>query len=226
MTGALRRGDRSLRPDRAAHLAIAAVALGLLVTLTVLVVRGAAVVTAFDDGAAAAAGALLDSSGGARAATAWLAGKGSSLLLGAGVLALVLLLVARRRARETLWVLAAIVAQYVAEAVLTGLVARPLPPGAAEIGYGFPSGHTASATVVLVLLVAVLRTGRAPWWLLVVAGVLLVAAVGASRVLASAHHATDVLGGALLGLLVAAPVAPLVTGAAYRWPRHDQPEEP
>ncbi|MGI5429166.1 phosphatase PAP2 family protein [Streptomyces sp. CA-179760] len=74
-------------------------------------------------------------------------------------------------------------------------------------GYSFPSGHVASATLVLMVLLAVLRSGTRVWWSCLVLGSALVGAVGVSRVLADAHHAADVAGGVLLGLVVGFAVA-------------------
>lgn len=216
MTGVLRRDARAARATLVCCVVVPTVVLLLLAGLAVSVAVGTTAVATADDAVAVAAATVLSSSAAVRAGSEWLAGAGSSLLLGAGALLAVGLPAVRRRVHAVLWVVAAVVVQYVAEAVLTWLVARPLPAGASEAGYAFPSGHTASATVVLVLLLAMVRTGRAAWWLAVVASVLLVAAVGVSRVLVSAHHATDVLGGLLLGLLVAVPVATLVAGAAHR----------
>lgn len=69
----------------------------------------------------------------------------------------------------------------------------------------FPSGHATSAFCAAVLLSEGGR--RAPVWWFGLAG-----AVAASRVVVKAHHASDVIGGAAVGLAI---------GAAARrlWPR-------
>lgn len=132
---------------------------GLLVTLTVLVARGAAALVAVDDGARELSTDALSSASWLRTATDWLAGPGSSVLLGASMLALLVVLIRRRRFWEMLWVVVAVVAQFAAEMVLTDLVARLPPDPLADTGYSFPSGHTASATVVLMLLLGCARRG-------------------------------------------------------------------
>jgi undecaprenyl-diphosphatase len=206
-----------MRTVRAFRFVMPAVVLGLFVTLTLLVAHRVAAATALDDALSSAID-VLPASGAVRTITEWSAGPGSSLLLGAVMLGIVVLLAVRRRFRALLWVAGAVIVQYIAEALLTEIVARPLPPEAGETGYSYPSGHTASATVLLTLLVAVLRTDRASWYLVVGAAVLTVMVIAISRLLASEHHATDVLGGALLGLLVATPVIPLVVGAGHLEP--------
>lgn len=76
-----------------------------------------------------------------------------------------------------------------------------VPPVATAGGYSFPSGHATSSTVcygalTLVLLPVVPRPARR----VAVAGmVVLVAAIGASRLALGVHYVTDVLGGFALG---------------------------
>jgi membrane-associated phospholipid phosphatase len=75
------------------------------------------------------------------------------------------------------------------------------PPVATAGGYSFPSGHATSSTVVygaltLVLLPVVPRPARRP----AVAGVVvLVVAIGTSRLALGVHYVSDVLGGFALG---------------------------
>ena len=90
-------------------------------------------------------------------------------------------------------------------------------------GWSFPSGHTVGATVtygVLLLLFASLRRARRTATALVV---VIVLAVGFTRVALGVHHASDVLGGWLLGVLWLA----LTTEVFRRWRRDEgMPEVP
>jgi undecaprenyl-diphosphatase len=59
----------------------------------------------------------------------------------------------------------------------------------------FPSGHASSAVMAATLLSASHRRARPLWWALA-------AAVAWSRVHVKVHHASDVLGGAVLGRIL------------------------
>lgn len=85
-------------------------------------------------------------------------------------------------------------------------VDRPRPvvdhPVATAFGMSFPSGHAMSSTIVYGGLLVVFyrdvpRRGRP---VVVAATVVLIAAVGASRLLLGVHFVSDVIGGFLLGL--------------------------
>mgnify|MGYP000426806443 CR=1 FL=1 len=84
---------------------------------------------------------------------------------------------------------------------LKGAFALPRPPGAAESGFGFPSGHALGAAAVyggaVRLFDRVDPTRRR-----VVAGAL-VAGVVLSRVALGVHYLADVVAGAVLGLTLA-----------------------
>ncbi|CAM5484701.1 hypothetical protein GCM10010261_49960 [Streptomyces pilosus] len=188
----------------------AAAALAFTV-LTVLVASGSDAVGAFDADARALADRVLGSPhGGGRTG----ADTFGSVLLGAAVLAVFAVLLRRRRFGAALWVLAGLTVQFAVETALGPLTERPLPlpdgGGTPEDGYGFPSGHMASATLAVLVLLLVPRTRTAAWWTGLALGALLVAAVGVSRLLADAHHATDLAGGVLLGLTVGCAVARLM----------------
>jgi membrane-associated phospholipid phosphatase len=116
-------------------------------------------------------------------------------------------------------------------AIIKALIARnrpdPLQRAITEDGFSFPSGHSASAVVVLgtvawlVSMVTAHRTVRATTW---VAAAMLAVAVGLSRVYLGVHYPSDVLGGWMLGatwlltVVVAAhlPESPLLP-LARRW---------
>ncbi|GAP51975.1 phosphatase PAP2 family protein [Streptomyces azureus] len=188
-----------------------AVAALALAALTALVASGSDLVSAFDARFRAGADRAFGASAGS-----WLGPDGpadavGSALLGAGLLTALGVLLYRRRPGAALWVLVGLTVQFAAETALETLVGRPMPlpadGSAPDPGYSFPSGHAASATLILMVLLAVLRTGTRVWWSCLALGSALVAAVGVSRVLADAHHAADVAGGVLLGLVVGCAVA-------------------
>jgi undecaprenyl-diphosphatase len=91
---------------------------------------------------------------------------------------------------------------------------RPRPVGGfvAVESNGFPSGHTAHATA-LALLVVFLVWGRRGWPITVICAVLFAALIGVSRVALLAHWPSDVVGGWLLGLAVVPLVMWAVPGA-------------
>ncbi|WP_367045139.1 phosphatase PAP2 family protein [Streptomyces sp. Je 1-332] len=193
------------------HLLGSAAAALALAALTALVASGSDLVSAFDEKVRAGADRAFGTSAGS-----WLGADGpadavGSALLGACLLTVLGVLVHRRRPGAALWVLAGLTVQFAAETALETLVGRPMPLSAdgpaADSGYSFPSGHMASATLLVLVLLVVLRTGTRMWWSCLGLGSVLVAAVGVSRVLADAHHATDVAGGVLLGFVVGCAVA-------------------
>jgi len=123
------------------------------------------------------------------------------------LIAIVILLIARRRAQLVHWVVVvgSILVGNALVLVLKPAFALPRPVGhrlISETGYGFPSGHSITALVFagsLVWLCFVLTRRRPVRVLACVLGALWVILVGFSRVYLGVHFTTDVLGGWLVG---------------------------
>jgi undecaprenyl-diphosphatase len=125
------------------------------------------------------------------------------------VTALAVIVCVARGHRWLAWWLVPVVAGSAITNSLAKVVAGRVRPSTAGLetsaqGFAFPSGHTQAATVTFVAVVLVVgwTVGRPARWLRrasCVAVVVLVAAVGLSRVLLGAHWPSDVLGGWLLG---------------------------
>lgn len=104
-----------------------------------------------------------------------------------------------------------------------------LEPILVEVGYSFPSGHTANATIAYgVLAVLIGRIGlpapvRLVAWLLL-GGI--VVAVGLSRVWLGVHYPSDVVGGWLLGGAFVASYAALTRPASPGSTSEPAPEDP
>lgn len=120
----------------------------------------------------------------------------------------VLLVIARRIRLQSLWqlIVALAVVWVLNDGVIKPIVARPRPfvsapavvrlVGAPPSGASFPSGHAAAAVVGAFLLEACWPAGRIAFWVLAVL-------IMYSRIYVGAHYPLDVIGGALLGWLVA-----------------------
>jgi undecaprenyl-diphosphatase len=82
---------------------------------------------------------------------------------------------------------------------------RPRPLGGmSHFTSSFPSGHTATSTAVLMTLAFVLRRERVVSWPATgLIGILVPLMVGESRLYRDAHWATDVIGGWIVGAIVA-----------------------
>lgn len=141
--------------------------------------------------------ALIDA---ARVLSAAHTARGSAVIV-AGAAALLLAL--RDRA-SALWLVLAFYSGAALNHALKHLVQRPRP-GQAEFAvtdFAFPSGHAAQATLLYGALVVLLwrHTPSRAWRAAAVcAAVLLVGAVGASRLVLQAHWFSDVIGGVLFG---------------------------
>ena len=130
---------------------------------------------------------------------------GSSALTGALAFVAAVLLVARRRWAEFGVLVGGVVLIFVGVHEIKDIVGRPRP-GDGLIGVSgssFPSAHAAYSTFYVWLAVTIvmrLRPGMARGALVVVAGILLTALVGLSRVYLNVHYLSDVSAGWALGV--------------------------
>jgi undecaprenyl-diphosphatase len=122
--------------------------------------------------------------------------------------------VARRRSSIVLYTAAAVLAADLAAAALKAAVdrARPLPPGPDDRplvhvpGSGsFPSGHAATSFAAAAILTWIVPRLAPAWYVLA-------AAIAFSRIYVGVHYPADVVGGAILGTVIA-----LLLLAAGRW---------
>lgn len=133
-----------------------------------------------------------------------------------------------RRLLEPVVLVTAVEASESLVMVVKDLTERARPPvagmlGAPVVDYSFPSGHTASGTVLYLLGALLLahagpsgQTGRAGWRVLVAAGAGLGLLIGLSRVYLGFHWLGDVTGGWLLALALTGAAMAIVV--AYREP--------
>ena len=135
------------------------------------------------------------------------------------VAALAVLLVYGRWRQAAVFGAAAVGAQVLAEAI-KHVVGRPRPAFVERYDLiassSFPSGHSMMAPAVYFTLAAIIAAGElrpAARVMLMAGSVLLVAAIGVSRVYLGVHWPTDVVAGWTLGSAVA-----LVAWVALRWP--------
>jgi len=155
---------------------------------------------------------------------------GSPPWLAVVVVAAVAYVLRRRRVRLAVFLVATTLAGGLIDTVVKIAVDRDRPsldaPVATAHGQSFPSGHAMSSTIaygalLLVLLPALPPRARRP----AVAGVVvLVAAIGFSRLALGVHYITDVLGGYALGLAWLA--ASTAAFSVWRVERGRKPVEP
>jgi undecaprenyl-diphosphatase len=126
----------------------------------------------------------------------------------AGLLVAIVASAVLRRVWPAVLMAAALVGELVVFLDSATLVARPRPPvphldPVLPPTTSFPSGHTAAAVCLYGgLATIVMLTARGWWrWLVVAVAVVAVLAVAFARVYRAAHHPTDVLAGAFLGVL-------------------------
>jgi undecaprenyl-diphosphatase len=130
---------------------------------------------------------------------------GNGLFLGALVLWLVIGLLRRNRVNEALLIAIAFVGSQILNALLKLAFHRPRPELAfLDLDtYSFPSGHATGAAAVYALLawLAMRRLSRARWRVLVaISAVLVIVAVGFTRMYLGVHYLSDVLAGTAAGL--------------------------
>ncbi len=140
-------------------------------------------------------------------------------------LAVTVLLLVRRRVRLALWLVVTVEGGGLLSSVVKSLVDRPRPvlphPVAHAQGLSFPSGHALGVVVGVgaLLLVGAPLLGRRGRVVTATLGLVVVPAVGYSRIGLGVHYVSDVLGGYVLGLAWLA-----ATTAAFRaWQSDHQP---
>lgn len=130
----------------------------------------------------------------------WVSDVLSPTVLRVLALAAVVLLWLRGRRRTAVFVAVAVVGAAVFESATKVIVGRGRPvftdPVAHAAGASFPSGHAMTSLTVFGLVVILARHRRRE---AVAVAVLVVAAVGFSRLALGVHYLSDVLGGWLLG---------------------------
>lgn len=132
---------------------------------------------------------------------------GADFLLPANI-ALILIFAFNKKIRFHAWKI--LVVSVTGTIVLFSLKAilereRPIVPLISKAhGYSFPSGHSFSACLFFGMVAYfVYKTGLNKWvkWAIILTLILLVLAIGFSRVYLKVHYATDVIAGWLLGLM-------------------------
>jgi undecaprenyl-diphosphatase len=136
-------------------------------------------------------------------AMTWVSAGGGAGLIWL-TLAAIALVIPRHRAAAWRVMLAVILSYGLVDAVIKPLVARPRPAVVATSRnlppmpntYAFPSGHATATFSAAVTVSRMWPTTRVLWWTLAIA-------IGYSRIYLGHHYPLDILGGAVLGVLVA-----------------------
>jgi undecaprenyl-diphosphatase len=142
-------------------------------------------------------------------------------------IAVVVLLLLRRRWRDALFVAVATAGTSGLRALIRDAVARPRPADqlAPAAGWAYPSGHTSSAaTAALIVIFLCWPLVRHRWAraALVAAAAGWAVAIGVSRVALVVHWPSDVVGAWLLVLTV----VPAIAMITYRVPHPPVPDDP
>jgi membrane protein DedA with SNARE-associated domain/membrane-associated phospholipid phosphatase len=149
---------------------------------------------------------------------AWFTDLGALSVLAVLVAATAIWAVIRRRRLDALAVVAGFTLTWIVVDIAKAAYDRPRPPGAHVLtdGLSYPSGHSANAVAWIACAVVLVRGGAgiATRFGVVAAAVVLVVAIGLSRVYLRAHYLADVGGG--LGMAAAlyalAGIAAVVVG--------------
>jgi undecaprenyl-diphosphatase len=141
---------------------------------------------------------------------------------GALVVVTSIALAARRRMAEVAVLVGGFALIYIAVHVTKGAIERPRPEGALvdTKGSSFPSGHAAYSTVWVAVAVIFTRRLRVAGVALTVGAVVLVGAIGLSRIYLHAHLWSDVAAGWGLGVGIYGLLA--VIGMVVEHMRHNE----
>ena len=126
---------------------------------------------------------------------------GSLWFVGACTTAMCIFLLARKRSADAIALAAGLAITEISMQIIKRAVERPRPADAIydADGFAYPSGHAAIS--VTFLAIGILLSRRLPTRIaLVIAGAVLAAAIGLSRVYMRVHYLSDVGGGWALGL--------------------------
>jgi membrane-associated phospholipid phosphatase len=119
--------------------------------------------------------------------------------------AVVLALAAKRHWRGAIALATSVLLTQAVVAIGKGLMSRPRPDADSAMvepsGFSFPSAHSASSVALYVMLALIAGSAlrKRVWGPVWVAAILMVAAIGISRVYLGAHYPTDVFAGWLIG---------------------------
>jgi undecaprenyl-diphosphatase len=138
-------------------------------------------------------------------------------------------LIIRRRPLELFALAGAYGLVVLANSLAKNAIDRPRPSGSLvdTFGSSYPSGHSAYATAYVAMAVIAARVfgGIVSRSALVLIGVIIAAAIGATRVYLRAHYLSDVFGGFGLGLAIFSGCAAIALVVAFIR-QNDRPATP